>query len=338
MKVPAFANAVPMLLLKSQARPSVVGGRIPPSWWRRSSQQQEGLKLDAPQSRDPQQPPQREGEAGDTLLCQGALLIPKLEVAMDEQLGAGLPLEFVSEEVLMNSGHELHESFTCLLCWLPIALPIRKHSLFKVCCMKLVCKGCLLALHRRGMQEKCPFCRTPEPKSDAARLALVQKRASAKDPVVIESIATAYYMGSYGLQQDIPWAIELWTEAARVGNLIAQCNLGCRYYYGKDVEQDVARGISHMQHAAIQGQPSSRYDLGYHEYENVNHELAVRHWMISAKMGYEISLDAIKIMFTRGHATEAQYAEALRSYQNAVEATESTQREEAKAVLLDEGD
>ena len=270
-------------------------------------------------------------------------LFEKAETEQTEAMSRTAALDrrlspFVTEEHLMTSGHELHESFTCLLCWLPIALPIRKHSLFKACCMKLVCKGCLLALHRRGMQEKCPFCRMPEPKSDAARLALVQKRASAKDPVAIESIATAYYMGSYGLQQDIPWAIELWTEAARLGNLIAHCNLGCRYYYGKDVEQDVARGISHLQHAAIQGQPSSRYDLGYHEYENANHELAVRHWMISAKMGYEISLDAIKIMFTRGHATEAQYAEALRSYQNAVEATESTQREEAKAVLLDEGD
>ena len=55
--------------------------------------------------------------------------------------------------------------------------------------------------------------------------------------------------------------------------------------------------------------------------------------VISAKMGYEITLNAIKAMFMHGHATKAQYAETLRGYQDAVEETKSPHREEAKRIL-----
>jgi len=63
-----------------------------------------------------------------------------------------------------------------------------------------------------------------------------------------------------------------------------------------------------------------------------NYELAVQHLMISAKMGYEKSLNGIKDMFKEGHATKAQYAEALRGYGDAVEEMNSPQREEGKRL------
>ena len=40
----------------------------------------------------------------------------------------------------------------------------------------------------------------------------------------------------------------MWTEAARLGDLNAHYNLGVNYYYGEDVERDVAKGIRHWQH------------------------------------------------------------------------------------------
>ncbi|EJK48112.1 hypothetical protein THAOC_33120, partial [Thalassiosira oceanica] len=209
----------------------------------------------------------------------------------------GGPLPPVTEEELMNSGHELPEGYTCPLCCLPISLPLGKHSTLKTCCSKTVCNGCVLALHRRGMEK------------------------------------TSYYDGKKGVQQDVPRAIELWTKAANLGDLGAHFILGIMYCNGKGVEKDVARGIRHFQHAAMQGDPESRLMLGAHEYKNGNHQLAVRHCMISAKMGHEVSLNAIKDMFMKGHATKAQYAESLRGYQNALEETKSPQREEAKAFF-----
>ncbi|EJK66156.1 hypothetical protein THAOC_12937, partial [Thalassiosira oceanica] len=172
---------------------------------------------------------------------------------------AGETPGFITEVVLMNSGHELHEIYTCPLCCLPVALPVAKHSSRKPCCMKMVCDGCTYASYQRGMGDTCAFCRAPTPFSDAAMLALVQKRVNAKDPVAIKSLADANYRGNYGLPLDIPRAIELWTEAARLGDLGAHFNLGCRYYNGEGVKTDVARGIRHLQHAAIHGHPNSRH-------------------------------------------------------------------------------
>ncbi|EJK60117.1 hypothetical protein THAOC_19591, partial [Thalassiosira oceanica] len=152
---------------------------------------------------------------------------------------------------------------------------------------------------------------TSFPDSGAAALALIQKRVDAKDPVATQRLACAYYDGDYGLQQDVPRAVELWTEAARLGDLDAHGMLGC-IYWRKGVQQDVARGIRHWERAAIQGHPESRQALGAHEYGNGNKKLAVQHWMISTKMGFEGSLNKIKGMFMKGLATKAQYAEALR--------------------------
>ncbi|EJK72659.1 hypothetical protein THAOC_05789 [Thalassiosira oceanica] len=246
---------------------------------------------------------------------------------------AGPIPDAVTEEELMSSGHELPEGNTCPLCCLPIALPMTKSSSLQTCCMKMVCHGCNLASVQRGLKDICPFCRTPNPDGDAAILALVRKRVDARDPVATEFLASAYHRGNRGLQQDIPRSIELWTEAANLGDLNAHFNLGYRYWSGKGVEQDVARGIRHLQHAAMQGHPGSRFMLGFHEYKSRNDELAVQHWMISAKMGHEVSPNEIKEMFMKGHATKAQYAEALRGYQNALDETKSPQREEAKAFF-----
>ncbi|EJK59161.1 hypothetical protein THAOC_20652, partial [Thalassiosira oceanica] len=219
--------------------------------------------------------------------------------------GGPLP-DAVTEEELMNSGHELHGRYTCPLCCLPIALPLARHSVLMHCCLKRVCNGCAVALHRRGMGKTCAFCRTPTPDSDAAELALIQNRVDAGDPVATEILASAFNHGSYGLQIDIPRATELWTEAARLGDLDAHCRLGYWYYKGEGVEKDQARGIQHWQQTAIQGHPESRHNLAVHEYKNGNHQLAVQHWMISSKMGYERSLNEIKKMFMKGHATKAQ--------------------------------
>ena len=79
----------------------------------------------------------------------------------------------------------------------------------------------------------------------------------------------------------------------------------------------------------MKGHVESRHGLGVVEYNAGNYHLAVKHFLISAKMGYKDSLDEIKDMFSHGDATKEQYAEALKGYQEAVEETKSHQREEA---------
>ena len=161
---------------------------------------------------------------------------------------------------------------------------------------------------------------------------MIQKRVGKGDAEAITHLGEQYLNGRNGLARDVPRAIELWTEAAELGSLEAHFKLGIIYYYSNHVEVDKPRGTHHWQQAAIKGHVQSRHSLGFVEYENGNYEIAVQHWLISAKMGYQSSLDDFKNMFKEGHATKAQYAEALLGYRDAVEEMKSPQREEAKRL------
>ncbi|EJK58631.1 hypothetical protein THAOC_21228 [Thalassiosira oceanica] len=202
------------------------------------------------------------------------------------------------------------------------------HSGFMACCMKSICNGCSLAAQKRGMID-CPYCRTPYPDSDADRLAMVQARAQKKDPEAINWLGEAYFLGDPGLQKDVRRAVELFTEAAELGSIQALFNLGYLYYNGEGVQEDKAKGVDFWTKAAMQGHVSSRYKLGRDAGKKGNHDRAVRHCMISAKLGDEDSFEAIKKIFMAGLATKEQYAEALKGYQDAVEEMKSHDRDEA---------
>ena len=235
---------------------------------------------------------------------------------------------------LMASGHERQEGDMCEICFLLIELPVGHHSKISVCCMKRVCDGCILAARQRGMLDICEFCRTPLPTDDTSTLAMIRKRVDKGDAEAIKCLGEQFCNGNLGLTKDVPRAIELWTEVAELGSLDAHYQLGCVYYYGDGVEEDEQRGIHNWQQAAKQGNAPSRHGLGFAEHCNGNYEVAVQHFMISAKMGYEKSLNKIKEMFMEGPATKAQYAEALLGYRDAMEEMKSPQREEAKRLRV----
>ena len=233
---------------------------------------------------------------------------------------------------LMSSGHERPAEDACPICFDLIELPMGEHSKTNVCCMKRICNGCILTGQKKGMHNRCPFCRTTLPADDASTLAMIQKRVGKGDAEAITRLGDKHYHGHLGLANDVPRATELYTEAAELGSISAHCELGITYYYGDGVEEDKPRGIHHLQQAAMKGEAASRHNLGCAERHNGNYELAVQHWIIAAKMGFEVSLHCTKMMFKEGHATKAQYGEALMGYRDAVEEMRSPQREEAKRL------
>ncbi|EJK72978.1 hypothetical protein THAOC_05431 [Thalassiosira oceanica] len=167
------------------------------------------------------------------------------------------------------------------------------------------------------------------PDNDASALAMIQKRVHKGDAAAISHLGHKYYFGQLGLAKDVTRAVELWTEAAELGSVKAHSELGNVFYTGKGVEVDRARGIHHCQQAAMKGHVESRHNLGIVEYENGIHQVAVQHFTISAKMGNERSLNGIKDMFKKGHATKEQYAEALLGYRDA-----SLEGSDALVVIL----
>ena len=161
---------------------------------------------------------------------------------------------------------------------------------------------------------------------------MIRKRVDAGDPVAIFNLGNLYEHGLYGLEKDATRAVELYERAAKLEVKKAHFNLGAMYAKGTDVEKDTAKALRHYDAAAICGHVLARYNLGIVEHCAGNHDLALQHFLISAKMGNEKSLNNVKILFMKGHATKADYAAALRGYQNAVEEMSSPDRDEAKSL------
>ncbi|EJK57326.1 hypothetical protein THAOC_22641, partial [Thalassiosira oceanica] len=170
-------------------------------------------------------------------------------------------------ERLLSEGHERAERDRCPLCFLFFGLPVNEHAMMNQCCMTLVCNGCILAARQRGMWD-CPDA--------ASELVMVQKRVGKRDAAAIHHLGNMYYNGELGLAKDVRRAIELWTEAAELGSIDAQYQLGVLYYDGIGVEEDKPRGIHHSQQAAVKGHVFCRHNLGVAEFDNGNHELAVQ--------------------------------------------------------------
>ena len=240
----------------------------------------------------------------------------------------------LKDEHLYSQGQERPEGDFCPICTLPIALPLQDNSGLVPCCMKRICNGCNVASQKRGRSD-CPFCRTPLPKYDAGKLAMIMTRVKKKDPEAIDHLGEIYYHGMMPglLQMDMQKAVGLWEEAAELGSIGALYNLGTAYYFGNGVQENKAKGAQFWTKAALQGCGAARYIIGIIEGGHGNYDSAVRHFLIAAKMGSKGSVEKIKEMFMEGFATKGQYAQALSGYQDAVEESQSQDRDEAKRVL-----
>ena len=238
----------------------------------------------------------------------------------------------LKDERLYGQGHERPEGDFCPICTQPVSIPTGEYSSFYECCMKRVCHGCEYAAMKRGIDDKCLFCRAPRSKGDTESLKRVKARVDKKDPEAIKFLGDQYSQGQFGQEKDASRAVELWTEAAELGSVDALYHLGLAYRDGEGVGQDVSQCIHFYEKAAMLGHSMARHNLGCYENNHGNYDRAVRHFLISAKMGLEASLKEIKDMFTRGLATKTQYAEALRGYQDALEEIKSPDREDAERI------
>ena len=157
--------------------------------------------------------------------------------------------------------------------------------------MKRVCDGWILTAQQWGMYN-CTFCRMRFPCDQASALAMIQKRGKS-DAAAMHVLGDEYYGGTVGLAKSVPRAIELKTKTLGLG--LGSICAGPTYFTG------------HLSLAAGRNESTrdKQAQTWLSEYKRGNYNLAVQH-MISAKMGYEKSLDEIKDMFIKGHATKAQ--------------------------------
>jgi len=207
---------------------------------------------------------------------------------------------------------------------------------YQTCCGKIICSGCIHAplFDNQGNKvnnKKCPFCRTPHPKSIEEVLEREKKRVEKNDPYAIFNLGCYYRNGKNGYPQDYTKALELFHRAAELGYAGAYSNISHAYYFGDGVEQDKKKATSYYELGAMGGDSTARHNLGLKEKKAGNTERALIHYMIAVRSGCGKSLEVIKELYTDGNATKEDYSKALRTYQEYLVEIKSVQRDKAAA-------
>jgi len=227
----------------------------------------------------------------------------------------------------------------CPICFLRMPILNTGHR-YQTCCGKVICSGCAHApvYDDQGnkvdedKQNECAFCRVVAPKSIEEAVKRLNKRIEAKDPIAIYNQGYYYREGMNGFPQDYGKALELWHRAAELGEAEAYTSIGNAYYEGVGVEVDNKKAIHYYELAAMGGDVYSRHNLGLEEEDTGNMARALKHYMIAVRGGHTGSLEAVKDLYTNGHATKEDYTKALKLYQTYLSEIKSDQRDKAAAV------
>ena len=217
----------------------------------------------------------------------------------------------------------------CPICFLRLPSLSTGNS-YMSCCGKTICTGCLYAGAMVGDDQLCPFCRVPAPTSEEL-VKRVKTRMDVGDAEAMYELGCCYSKGKHGLPQDDTKAIDLWHQAGELGCATAYYNIAFVYLYGRGVERDEIKSKYYCELAAMRGDVSSRYNLGIFEKRDGNIGRALKHFMIAAGDGSELSLKQIKQLFMKGHATKDDYAKALQACQVYLGEIRSVQRDTAAA-------
>ena len=232
------------------------------------------------------------------------------------------------DELLFKQSESSHLG-GCPICFLPHSLDITKSILFQ-CCSQAICTGCAVshALQRKaeGGEGDCPFCRSPRWKTDEQREKYTTKRLAVNCPVALREMGVqCYQRGKY------TEAFDYLKRAADLGNADAHFHMSVLYDSGNGVEKDKKKQIKHLETAAIGGHPGARQFLSEIEFDNKKIDRAIKHLVIAGKLGHVTAIELLREFYAakdEGILKKEVFAETLRGYQAALEATKSRQRDE----------
>ena len=201
--------------------------------------------------------------------------------------------------------------------------------IYKECCGKYLCAGCIYADFTENNRTICPFCRTPQATSDREAVDRMKKRVESGDASAMNRLGCYYHKGMMGLPQNYKKGMKLLLRAGELEHTTAYYNLGMVYCNGQGVARDEKKAKYYYELAAMRGDANARRSLGIIEVRKGNMERAVKHWMISTTTGDDASLKKIREAFLRGHASKDFFEKALRAHKAGKDEMKSHQREAA---------
>lgn len=116
------------------------------------------------------------------------------------------------------------------------------------------------------------------------------KAAEKGDDIAMLSLATSYYHGKGGVEQDFQMAMKWYLKAAELGNADAMDNIGALYEEGEGVEIDYVKALTWYKKAAERGSEQAAFYAGkmYYEGLGVTKDLIVarQYFLQAARAGY----------------------------------------------------
>ena len=218
----------------------------------------------------------------------------------------------------------------CPICFLPRPLN-NAESRYQSCCGKMLCMGCVHAAGAVDNRRLCPFCRAPASIPNGECIERLKKRVESGDAVAVYQLGCHYYRGEYGLRQNRKKANKLCFQAGELGCAVAYHSIGIYYSRGLGVEKDLKKAKYYSELAAMGGNVEARYNLGVLEMNAGNVDRALKHYMMSARAGYDDSLPRVRECYMNGHATKDDFEKALRAHKQSSDEMKSHQRDAAAA-------
>jgi TPR repeat protein len=155
----------------------------------------------------------------------------------------------------------------------------------------------------------------------------MMKRVKANDPAAMREMGA---MKHYD-EGDYKGAFNYLTKAAELEDIRAHYLLGYMYRRGEGVKKDEEKAVYHSEKAAIGGDPYARYDLACYEERKGNKERAVKHSIIAANLGLEISMKELWKDYKDGYITKEELEATLRTHKAVIDEMKSKERDEAAA-------
>ena len=197
----------------------------------------------------------------------------------------------------------------CAICLVPLS-PIKSETRYQTCCGNVICVGC----HRENAESikkqneentgkkvafSCPFCREPEPTVGQGYVCQLQARCLQNDHNAFMMMGNIYMRGEYeDVARDDLKALDCLIQAVELGSAAACVYIGTCYFDGKGVSVNKERAALFERVGALRGDIVARSNIGINEYYDLgNHEIAIRHWKISAEAGDQDSLDTLKKIY-----------------------------------------
>ena len=197
----------------------------------------------------------------------------------------------------------------CAICLVPLPF-VKSETYYQPCCGNDICKACYreneASINKQNDEKNtskkiiftCPFCRELEPTNGLEYLRQLQARCLQNDHHAFRLMGGLYREGLNGAPKDDLKALDCWIRAIELGSPAACVSIGNCYDKGEIGAIDKERAALFEEIGALRGDLKARHNIGCSEYNNFGHyEVGIRHWKIAAEAGYQISLNALKVIY-----------------------------------------